>query len=87
MAREYLCDMTTPDEDLYRSFISLAMRSQARICIIPVQDHLGLSNECRINTPSAVGDNWKWRLVPGQLSEEVSDQVAEMTKRYGRWRG
>ena len=87
MAREYLCDMATPDKNLYLSFISLAMRSQARMCIIPIQDYLGLSNKCRMNTPSTVGKNWKWRLVKGQLSDEVKDRVAGMTKRYGRWQG
>ena len=85
LAREYLCDFATSDKRLYLSFISLAMRSQARMCIIPMQDYLGLSNKCRMNTPSTVGKNWKWRLVPGQLTEEVTETIAGMTRRYGRW--
>lgn len=85
LAREYLCDFATSDKRLYLSFISLAMRSQARMCIIPMQDYLGLSNKCRMNTPSTVGKNWKWRLVPDQLTEEVTETIAGMTRRYGRW--
>lgn len=86
LAREYLCDTDTPDKRLYLSFISLAMRSQARICIIPIQDYLGLPNSCRMNTPSTVGKNWKWRLIQEQLSEKLTDEVSGMTRRYGRWR-
>lgn len=85
LARDYLCDHHTPEEKLHLSFISLVMRSQARICIIPLQDYLGLDNTSRTNTPSTVGTNWKWRLTKGQLSEEVIQTIAEITLRYGRW--
>ncbi len=40
------------------------MRSQARLVYHPLQDYMGLDNKCRINTPSTVGENWKWRLLP-----------------------
>ena len=85
LARDYLCDHSTPDKKLYLSFISLAMRSQARMCIIPLQDYLGLSNRSRMNTPSTVGKNWKWRLKPGQMSPKLVDLIGKMTLRYGRW--
>ena len=42
LAREYLCDQATPDKELYKSFISLIMRSSAKLCVIPMQDYLGL---------------------------------------------
>lgn len=74
LARDYLCDHYTPVEELHLPFISLVMRSQARMCIIPLQDYLGLGNDCRINTPSTVGENWRWRLVPGQVSEAVIEE-------------
>ena len=41
MARDYLCDQTTPDRLLHQSFISLIMRSSAKSCIIPIQDYMG----------------------------------------------
>lgn len=85
LARDYLCDHYTPVEELHLPFISLVMRSQARMCIIPLQDYLGLGNDCRINTPSTVGENWRWRLVPGQMSEAVIEEIGAVTKRYGRW--
>ena len=67
LARDYLCDHYTPDKKLHLAFISLAMRSQARMCIIPLQDYMGLPNRCRINTPSTVGTNWKWRFLPEHM--------------------
>lgn len=85
LARDYLCDHDTPENRLHLSFISLIMRSQARICIIPLQDYLGLGNASRTNTPSTVGTNWKWRLTKEQLSKNVIKRIAEITLRYGRW--
>ncbi len=85
MAREYLCNPDTPDENMYMPFISLAMRSKARMCIIPIQDYMGLDNRSRINVPSTVGKNWRWRLTSGQVNQKLLDQIAGVTLRYGRW--
>ena len=63
----------------------MAMRSRARMCVIPVQDYLGLDNRARINVPSTVGTNWKWRLLPGQMDRQTLRILADMTRRYGRW--
>ena len=48
MARDYLCDQHTPAEELYKSFIALVMRSRSDLCIIPMQDYLGLDNQSRM---------------------------------------
>lgn len=84
MARDYLCDQRTPAKELYQSFIALVMRSSSRACIIPMQDYMGLDNRCRMNQPSTLGKNWKWRLVKGDLSEELKEEILAVTKRYGR---
>lgn len=84
MAREYLCDSRTPKKELNWAFISLIMRSSARICIIPMQDYLGYGNECRMNKPSTVGINWKWRLTEGELTEVLKKKLYDMARRYGR---
>ena len=84
MAREYLCDSRTPKKELNWTFISLIMRSSARICIIPMQDYLGYGNECRMNKPSTVGINWKWRLTGEELTEELKKKLYDMARRYGR---
>lgn len=84
LARDYLCDQHTPQKLLYRSFISLVMRSSARMCIIPMQDYMGLDNDCRTNKPSTVGTNWRWRLTKEDLSDELQEEILSVTRRYGR---
>ena len=84
MVRDYLCDAFTPDEMLYRPFVSLAMSSVARICVIPIQDYLGYDNSCRINQPSTLGGNWRWRITEQELSEALREEILSVTKRYGR---
>ena len=83
-ARDYMCDHHTPKELLYKSFISMAMRSNSRTCIIPLQDYMGLDNSCRMNQPSTVGKNWRWRLTEADLSKELKDEIFSITRRYGR---
>lgn len=84
LAREYLCDSRTPKRELNWSFISLIMRSTAKVCIIPMQDYLGYGNECRMNKPSTVGINWKWRLTEEELTGELKERLYETARRYGR---
>ena len=84
LARDYMCDQYTPEKELYKSLISLIMRSSAKLCVIPMQDYLGLGNNCRINTPSTVGKNWKWRVNTRQLSLKLQKEIQEMALRYGR---
>ncbi len=83
-ARDYLCDQHTPDDQLHKSFISLLMRSNAKTCIIPLQDYMGCGNRCRINKPSTVGTNWRWRLKNGDLSKDLLEEIRAVTIRYGR---
>lgn len=84
MARDYICDYHTTDEDLYWNFICTVMRSHAHMCIIPMQDYLGYGNEARTNQPSTVGTNWRWRLKKEELSAELQRSIRTITKRYGR---
>ena len=84
LARDYLCDNWTPDKDLYKCFISMVMRSSAKLCVIPMQDYMGLDNSCRMNQPSTVGKNWKWRIRKRELTIKLQKEIHGMTLRYGR---
>lgn len=84
MAREYLCDSHTPDEKLHRVFISLIMRSRANVCIIPMQDWLGYDDSARMNKPSTVGINWKWRMTEEDMNDALRDDILRMTQTFGR---
>ncbi|MBQ8514080.1 MAG: 4-alpha-glucanotransferase [Ruminococcus sp.] len=84
MARAYLCDHHTPDQELYKGFIALIMRSKANVCIIPMQDWLGLNDDSRMNKPSTVGTNWKWRMKPEEMSRALCEEIRQNTQIYGR---
>ena len=84
MVRDYLYDYATSEEQLYKSMIALVLRSAAATCIIPMQDWLGLDNSARINKPSTVGENWRWRLKKTQLTKKLQKEICRMTTRYGR---
>ena len=82
--RDYLCDRHTPQEDLYFPLIALIMRSSAKLCVVPMQDWLGLDNRSRMNKPSTVGSNWRWRLKREALTPELRETILSFTRRYGR---
>ena len=84
LAREYLCDFYTPDEEMDQPFVALALQSIARMCIIPMQDYLGLGTEARMNTPSTIGCNWRWRMTDDQFTQELCRDILAQTRRYGR---
>ena len=84
LAREYLCDFYTPDEEMDQPFVALALQSIARMCIIPMQDYLGLGTEARMNTPSTIGCNWRWRMTDDQFTQELCRDILARTRRFGR---
>ena len=85
LVRDYLCDHHTSDDKLYRGLLALAMRSAARICILPIQDCLGLDNSARMNQPATVKTNWRWRLSPNALTKKAQKDLRTLTLRYGRF--
>ncbi len=72
--------------DVVWDFIRAAVSSVSDTAIIPMQDYLGLGSEARINIPSTVGNNWKWRMVRGQANKELAEKIYTMCKLYGRIR-
>ncbi len=66
------------------AMIRTAHASVADTCVIPAQDYLEMGNEARMNVPSTIGLNWRWRLLPGELTEELAERMADLVKLYGR---
>lgn len=83
-ALNYIGNERTPADELHWDFIRLALSSVAKLAIIPVQDYLGLGTEARINEPSTLGKNWKWRLQEGDLTMDILKRCRKMAKWYGR---
>ena len=77
---DYMNNAHTPREEVNWDFIRLAMLSVADTCIIPVQDYLGLGQEARMNFPSTLGTNWKWRMAKGALTEELGKKMKHLIK-------
>ena len=72
------------EEGFSWGFIRGGMASVAALFIAQMQDYPGLGPEARTNTPGTLGDNWRWRLLPGQATPELAERIATMTKMYGR---
>lgn len=83
-AREYMGSRRVPKKELHWQFIRLALESPARLAVIPIQDYLGLGTEARINEPSTLGKNWKWRLLPGEVDQTLVEKCRRLAKIYGR---
>lgn len=78
-------DLRTRDVSaLCERLVRLCMASAATRCIIPLQDHLALGNEARINTPSTLGGNWVWRCGASDLTSGLAHRIADLTDMYGR---
>ena len=83
---EFLMDyLNAQDEkELLWGMIRAAVSSVADTAIIPMQDYLELGNEARINMPSTLGDNWKWRMDKGAATDELAARIKKLTRTYGR---
>lgn len=84
MVREYLWNFHDDEKGICRNMIRLVMGSAAGRCIIPIQDYLQLDNTARINQPSTLGINWKWRLTEGQFTKELQKEMLALATRFGR---
>ena len=84
MCTDYMNIDRIPGKEYHWDFIRLAMLSVSDLCVIPIQDYLGLDNRARINHPSTLGTNWRWRLAKGQLNASLLKEIREMTRISGR---
>lgn len=82
MARRYL--NVRDDEGLNWAMIRAALMSVGDMCILTMQDIIGLGSEARINTPSTLGDNWQWRIEGGCINDWLAKIVYDNTALYFR---
>ncbi|HUI85502.1 MAG TPA: 4-alpha-glucanotransferase [Candidatus Binatia bacterium] len=68
------------DEGVHWAFIRAALTSVADLCVIPVQDVLGLDSSARMNVPSETDGSWGWRLRPGALTPELAAKLAALVE-------
>lgn len=81
-AFDYLRPSST--EGFNWTMMRAALMSVADRCILMMPDLLGLDSSGRINTPSTLGDNWRWRITDGCVNDWLAGILKENTKLYGR---
>ena len=81
-AKQYL--NLTKEEGYNWGMMRAAWSSVADMAIVPLQDLLGLGSEARINTPSTIGENWKWRATSDQISNALAKKLYKYTEMYAR---
>lgn len=84
LVAEYVDGDAMDKEDLARRLIRTVHASSAKYCIIPLQDYLYLDNRSRINTPSTLGKNWKWRATDEQITGALAKRISRVTQIFGR---
>lgn len=83
-ARAYTNCEGKPVDACVWDLIRTAIASVSDLAIIPIQDYLCLGSEARVNLPGSFGNNWQWRMRPGQLSRETIERMRRLAKIYGR---
>ena len=81
-AKEYL--NLTKEEGYNWGMMRGAWSSVADMAIVPMQDLIGLGSEARINIPSTLGLNWKWRATEDQITTKLAKRLYKYTEMYGR---
>lgn len=75
----------TKDEFVPWAMVRLCWSSVCDTAIAQMQDILCLDDKARMNTPSTVGANWKWRLESfDKLDNTLAERLAKITAVYGR---
>lgn len=71
-------------ESARRALLRCGQGSVAELFVAQMQDYLGLGSEARLNVPGVAEGNWRWRLLPGQATEELAEEIRAMTAAFSR---
>lgn len=63
-----------------------AWTSVSDMAIVTMQDILGIGSEGRMNVPSTLGTNWKWRMLPDQTTKKLAKKLKHLMEAFGRTR-
>lgn len=64
--------------------IKMAYQSVADTAIIQMQDILHKDNKSRMNLPSTIGQNWRWRMKKNEFKKEHIEKLYKLTDIYYR---
>ena len=71
-------------ESVRKALLRCGQSSVAELFVAQMQDYLGLGSEARLNVPGVAEGNWCWRLLPGQVSQELAEEIRSMTAAFSR---
>lgn len=69
-----------PEDGIHWAMIRVASSSVASLCVVPLQDVLGLGSEARMNVPSRGEGNWRWRCSADLLRPELGKRLATLAE-------
>lgn len=67
------------------AFIRSVISSCSELAIVPIQDWLDFGAWARINTPSTIDFNWKFRLLKEDITEDLEKYISYICGLYGRY--
>lgn len=82
--REFMECRNGSIEDLVDKIFRAAYASVADLVIFQMQDVLKIGNIGRMNLPSSMGTNWRWRMLQGQFGPEEIEKLRYLCDIYGR---
>ena len=75
------------ESDFVWEIIRSLMASVADVAIFEIQDFFEMGDQAKINTPSTLGNNWKWRAKSEDFTDDLARKIKEMSRLYGRYNG
>ncbi len=82
--REYVEARHESFEQLTDKLFKVAYESVANVVIFQTQDVLKVGNIGRMNLPSSMGTNWRWRMKPYDFSDDKVERLRYLCDIYGR---
>lgn len=82
--KEYLRVRDGSLEDIVNELFRVAYSSVANVVIFQMQDVLKIGNRGRMNQPSTMGTNWRWRMKEGQFGPNEVEYLRYLCDIYGR---
>lgn len=73
-----------PQEPMPWPLIRAALRSVARLAVVPLQDLLALDSAHRMNVPGSTSGNWRWRFSWPQIEALDRAAIAARVRSYDR---
>ena len=71
-------------ESVTYGLIKETLKCPSKIAMIPFQDYLELGDAGRMNEPSTIGKNWRYRTLHKDFTIQLQRKIAMLTKLYGR---